>query len=383
MGRSLHLARTKEAKVKLLFAIKRLASAVGGAERVFCTVCSELVNRGHEVTALTYDPPDEQPFYSLDPRVRRINLDIGDPSQPAGLIETLVRMRALRRVINAEQPDVAVGFMHSMFVPLAFALAGTGVPAVGSEHIVPEHYQTRRLQYLLLMLASPFLDKLSVLSQAILSKYPVVVRKRMVEMPNPVEAATRLANVGGTNESFTILSVGRLEAQKDHATLLRSFALIAHRFPHWRLKIVGEGVLRSDLARLIETLDLQAKVNMPGVTSAIVDEYMAAEIFVISSRYEAFGLVTAEAMSHGLPVVGFADCPGTNELIDAGKTGLLVAPGSDRVSALASALSQLMADPSLRKSLGKAGREAIKTRFSLEQVCDQWESLLHSTIRKT
>lgn len=368
--------------MKVLFAIKRLASAVGGAERVLCTGCSELASRGHEVSILTFDPPGGQPFYPLDPRVKRIDLGIGDSSQPAGLIETLARMRALRRTINTERPDVAVGFMHSMFVPMAFSLAGTGVPVLGSEHIVPEHYRTRPLQYLLLMLASPFLTRLTVLSKAIRSRYPVGVRKRMVVMPNPVEAAANCANVGGAKESFTLLSVGRLEAQKDHATLIKALALVADKFPKWRLKIVGEGTLRADLASLVAALDLQAKVTMPGVTPAIANEYMAAEVFVISSRYEAFGLVTAEAMSHGLPVVGFADCPGTNELIEAGKTGLLVTPGSDRVGALASALSQLMAAPSLRQNLGKAGREAIKTRFSPGQVCDQWENLLHSISRK-
>lgn len=368
--------------MKLLFAIKRLNSAVGGAERVLCTICSGLANRGHEVTILTFDRPGGQPFYWLDTRVTRIDLDIGDSSQPAGLLETVLRIRALRRTISAVLPDVAVGFMHSMFVPLAFALAGTGVPVLGSEHIVPDHYHTRRLQYLLLILASPFVHKLTVLSQAIQSRYPFSVRRRMVEMPNPVEVAVSCANVGYDKKNFTLLSVGRLDAQKDHATLIRAFAQISHQFPQWHLKIVGDGALREDLENLIEALDLQGKVTMLGVTSSIFEEYMAAELFVISSRYEAFGLVTAEAMSHGLPVVGFADCPGTNELIEGGKTGLLVAPGTDRVGALASALSHLMSKPSLRKNLGTAGREAIKASFSPSQVCDQWESLLRSIGRR-
>lgn len=364
--------------MKVLFAIKKLASAVGGAERVLCTVCSELVKRGHEVSILSFDPPGGMPFYPLDPRVRRVDLGIGDSSQHAGLFETLIRMRALRRVVCAEQPDVAVGFMHSMFVPLAFALTGTGIPALGSEHIVPEHYRTRRLQYLLLILAAPFLVKLTGLSQAIRSRYPSGVRRRMVVMPNPVGAAANLANVGRTKEHFTLLSVGRLDAQKDHATLIRAFAQIVHKFPRWHLKIVGEGSLRANLERLIEELGLRDKVTMPGVTAAIGDEYVAAGIFVIPSLYEAFGLVTVEAMSHGLPVVGFADCPGTNELIEAGNTGLLVEPFSDRVASLASALSRLMADPSLRQRLGEAGRDAIRSRFSPEHACDLWEDLLNS-----
>lgn len=367
--------------MKVLFAIKRLASAVGGAERVFCTVCTELVNRGYEVSVLTFDPVGGKPFYSLDPRIQRLDLGIGDSSKPAKFMETLKRIRVLRQVVNLEKPDIVVGFMHSMFVPMAFALVGTGVPIIGSEHIVPEHYRKRRLQYLLLILSATLLNKLTVLSQAIRSQYPAVVRKRMIEVPNPVEVATHLANVGAEKEKFTVLSVGRLDPQKDHATLIRAFAQIAHQFPKWELKIVGDGYLRCDLERLIEALGMQHKVVMPGITAAIENEYISAEVFVMSSRYEAFGLATAEAMSHGLPVVGFLDCSGTNELIEAGNTGLLVEPGSDRVSSLALALSDLMACPTWQKRLGEGGWEAIKTKFSPSYVCDVWEDLLNSTSR--
>ena len=368
--------------MKLIFIIKRLASAAGGAERVLCTVCSELVNRGHEVSIITFDRSGGKPFYQLDLRVRIVELGMGDSSRTAGFIETLLRMRMLRRTIKAEQPDVAVGFMHSIFVPLAFALVGSGVPVLGSEHIVPEHYRTRRLEFLLFFLAIPFLSKLTVVSKVIRSEYPIFIRKRMVEIPNPVDAAVNFVSSRAVNKGFTILSVGRLEAQKDHATLIRSFARITHQFPEWRLKIVGEGALRSDLEKLVCAMGLQKKVAMPGVTARIFDEYMASQIFAIPSIYEAFGLVTAEAMSHGLPVVGFSDCPGTNELIDADKTGLLVAPGRDREGALASALSRLIGNPSLRQKLGAAGREAITAKFLPKQVCDQWESLLYSISRR-
>jgi glycosyltransferase involved in cell wall biosynthesis len=367
--------------VKILFAIKRLASAVGGAERVLCSVCSELAKRGHEVSILTFDPPDDSPFYLLDSRVKRIDLSIGDSSRQTGLGEILLRMKALRRTVRAERPDIAVGFMHSMFVPLAFSLAGTGVPVLGSEHIVPEYYRTRYFQYLSLRLAATFLVNLTVLSESIRLCYPNGVRRRMVVMPNPVEMTSNVAKVGFEKKSFILLSVGRFDAQKDHATLIRSFSQIAHEFPKWHLKIVGEGLLRPELELLVQTLGLQARVTMPGVSSAIGMEYESAEAFVISSRYEAFGLVTAEAMSHGLPVIGFADCLGTNELIEAGRTGILVDPGDDRVGSLASDLSRLMTDPELRRRLGRAGRDAVNTRFSSQQVCDLWEKLLRSLIK--
>lgn len=369
--------------MRLVFAIKGLAGAVGGAERVFCTICSELARRGHDVSILTFDQPNECPFYPLDARVRKVDLGIGNSAKPARLRETISRILALRRMMQAERPDVAVGFMHSMFVPLAFALAGTGMPVIGSEHIVPEHYRSRPFECFLLKLSASFLSKLTVLSDAIRCRYPNAIRRRMVVMPNPVSPASRLANVTADKDHFTLLCVGRLDAQKDHETLLKAFAMICNDFSKWRLRIVGEGPLRADLEELLDMFSLRGKVDMPGIISDIGAEYASADIFVLPSRYESFGLVTAEAMSYGLPVIGFTDCPGTNELICAGKTGLLVEPGRDRVGALASALSGLIKDVAARKRLSVAGRVAMKEHFSVQHICDQWEHLLRSLIKPT
>lgn len=362
--------------MRLLFAIKHLNGAVGGAERVLCTVASELAARGHEVIIVSFDHAGDEPFYPLAATVRRIELGVGDVVRSARLGETLRRVRVLRRCVSDEAPDVAIGFMHSMFVPLAFALAGTEIPVVGSEHIVPEHYRTRPLQFALLLMAAPLMAKVTVLSAAIRIRYPAVVRRRMVDMPNPVAPATGDARLLDAKSRRVLLNVGRFEPQKDQATLVRAFARIAPDHPDWDLRIVGDGSLRPELQSLSVELGIADRVAMPGIAKDIGAEYRAADTFVISSAYEAFGLVTAEAMSHGLPVVGFADCPGTNELIETNRTGVLVDPGRDRIASLASALSKLMADPALRQRLGVAGWEAIDSQFSPKYVCERWEGLL-------
>jgi glycosyltransferase involved in cell wall biosynthesis len=366
--------------LKVFFAIKSLSSSAGGAERVLCKIASLLAARGVNVSILTFDSPEKKPYYPLDKRIKKFDLNIGDSSSPAGFIETIFRIKALRRVISEAQPDVVVGFMHSMFVLLAFALLGRNIPILGSEHIVREHYRNKPFQYLLLILSAQFIKKITVLSEKIRSNYPNKVKSKMVVMPNPIELSTNLANIGSDKGNFTLLSVGRLDEQKDHSSLIQAFALIAKKFPQWNLKIIGEGRLRSHLEHLIKTLGMDSKVTLTRNTSLIEREYQSAEIFVIPSRYEAFGLVTAEAMAHGLPVIGFEDCPGTNELIRSGVTGLLVDPKNNRVHSLASALSSLMADPLLRKRLAASGHKAINKQFSASNVCDQWQRLLRDCI---
>jgi glycosyltransferase involved in cell wall biosynthesis len=280
--------------------------------------------------------------------------------------------------VREENPQVAVGFMHSMFVPLAFSLAGTGIPVVGSEHIVPEHYRTRPLQYALLNVIAPLLSKLTVLSEPIRIRYPASLRRRMVVMPNPVMTAGGMADPGAEKARHVLLNIARLDPQKDHATLLRAFARIARAHPDWELRIFGDGPLCHELEKMIRDLGLEGRVRMCGITSDIETEYRMADVFVISSRYESFGLATAEAMSHGLPAVGFADCPGTNELMQHDRTGLLAVAGPDRSMSLSRELERLMSDPDLRRSLGDAARSAIGKRFSAQHVCNLWESLLGS-----
>jgi glycosyltransferase involved in cell wall biosynthesis len=364
--------------MKLLFAIKSLKHVAGGAERVFCTICSELISRGHDVTIVTFDLQDDISFYALDHRISLVNLAIGDSSKPAGFMESIVRMISLRRIVSDAKPDVTIGFMHSMFILLAFSLIGTGMAVVGSEHIVPAHYRRKRIQYFLLILSVQFLDKLTVLSNMIRSKYPLIVRRKMIVITNPVQKPIGKANIGLKKESYTLLSVGRLTEQKDHATLIRAFAQIVDECPKWQLKIIGEGVLASPLKHLVRSLGIEAKVTFHEFTRNIQSKYKTAEIFVIPSRYEAFGLVTVEAMSYGLPVIGFADCLGTNEIIEKYKTGILVEPGRNRVRSLAIALSKLMKDVKLRRHLGLGAFKAISSKYSTESVCDQWEDLLKS-----
>ena len=140
--------------MKIIFAIKNLSSAVGGAERVFCEVTSGLVNRGHEIIVLTFDSIGSSSFYHLDSKIRKIELPIGDSSSPANFLESFSRLKSLRKVIKEEKPNAVVGFMHSIYIILAFALNGISIPVIASEHIVIDHYRRKPFQFALLCISS-------------------------------------------------------------------------------------------------------------------------------------------------------------------------------------------------------------------------------------
>ncbi len=122
--------------LKICFCIKGMNNPGGGAERVLAEVASSLAARGHDVSLLSFDRPNGELFFPLDPRIRRIELGIGSTVERTNLSTTVKRIAAMRRTLKQETPDVAIGFMHSTYIPLGIALLGTGIPLIASEHIV-------------------------------------------------------------------------------------------------------------------------------------------------------------------------------------------------------------------------------------------------------
>jgi glycosyltransferase involved in cell wall biosynthesis len=341
-------------------------------------ISSELARRGHHVTLLTFDSPRALDFYTVGAEVERMRIGVGNTLKRSGPITTAARLIRVRQLMRDLKPDVAVGFMHSAFVPLSLALLGTGVPVIGSERTSFAHYRTRLIERLLLRATCSLLSGITVNGEDVRRGFPRRLAARMVVLPNPVMKAKSFADPVGSGVK-TLLSVGGLRPEKDHRTLLIAFARIAEDFPDWNLRIVGDGPLKDRLVAQATELGLGNRVELAGASGSVEAEYHSAQLFVLPSIYEAFPNCVAEALAHGLPAVGFADCPGTNALILPGVNGAL-ATGENRTKALCKCLAQLMESPVLRQSLGKAAPSTME-RFSLSAVADQWERLLQGAVR--
>jgi glycosyltransferase involved in cell wall biosynthesis len=268
--------------------------------------------------------------------------------------------------------------MHSAYIPLALALSHSRIPVVASEHIGYDHFRNLRLEALALRATAPLYARMTTISEALKADFPAYLAKRMKVVPNPVEPITRRADpIGGNRKK--LLNVGRLTKQKDQRTLIEAFAKIASVHPDWTLRIVGQGVLHSELDNMIASLGLAKRIELAGIIEDMESEYASAHLFAMSSRYESFGLATAEALSAGIPAIGFADCAGTNELIQHNVNGLLVG-GRDRVAALAQGLDLLMGSSQLRQRLGQAAPASVQ-RFDLGAIGVQWEVMLDEVTR--
>ena len=360
--------------MKLLFWIPALGGRGGGAERVLSIVASGLAQRGHDVAVASADRPATPSFYEFDPAVRRACLGKrpGASWHPAALSR-------LRGELALNRPDVAIGFMFAGYATLAAAAAGTGVTVVASEHTAFDHYRRRDVQSGLLRSIARRFSAFAVPSERVRLGYPQAIADRMTVIPNPLpkiisDRRDRRAN--GVRKR--LLAVGNLRDEKGHSVLIEAFSRIATAHSDWELRIVGEGPLRSALERAIGNKGLTGRAEVVGVVTDIATEYAEADLFVMPSSYESFGLATAEALGAGLTAVGFADCPGTNEIIQDKVNGLLV-NGSDRAEALAVGLSRLMGDPAVLSEFSSRAPGTV-AEYEAEGIVMRWETLLQSVV---
>jgi glycosyltransferase involved in cell wall biosynthesis len=150
---------------------------------------------------------------------------------------------------------------------------------------------------------------------------------------------------------------------------------VSRRFPDWHLTIYGEGEERESLLQQIHHLGVEGSITLHNPVPHIEEEMTKHSLFVLSSRFEGFGLVLVEAMTCGLPVVSF-DCPhGPRDIIAHGKDGLLV-PNGD-IHALAEAMVRLMEHAELRQQMGVQGQKDVQ-RYAIDTVMARWMQLFES-----
>jgi glycosyltransferase involved in cell wall biosynthesis len=201
---------------------------------------------------------------------------------------------------------------------------------------------------------------------------PHVPAGRLARLPLGVDTALfrpgppPARSVPLTEGAVRLLSVASLTPVKDQAMLLRALARVAGRVPDVHLHLVGAGPLRSGLIREAEALGVAPRVTFHGAVpyDRLPDYYRAADLLVLSSRYESQAMVAVEAAACGCPVVG-TSVGVLPELPGAG-----VVPVGDG-AALAEAIIAAVSDRGTLAARGQAGLEAVRAAFGLEGAVDR------------
>ena len=347
----------------------------GGAERVMVNLARGFVERGLQVDLVLAKA--EGPYLSQVPKeVRLVDL---------GAQRVLYSLPGLVRYLRQARPQAMLSTLsHANIIALwAKKLARVPTRLVVREANTVSVEATNadtlkgKLMPHLIRIFYPWADAIVANSRGVAEDLmkltglppdnikviynPVVTPELFVKAEEPLDHPWF-----GPGEPPVILGVGRLTKQKDFPTLIRSFALVRKERPV-RLIILGEGEERPNLEALVRELGLEEDVALPGFVENPYKYMKRAAVFVLSSRWEGFGVVLVEAMALGTPVIA-TDCPsGPAEILEDGRWGRLVPVGDHK--ALAEAILQVLKEE-------KVGASARALMFSVERILKEYANVL-------
>jgi glycosyltransferase involved in cell wall biosynthesis len=298
-----------------------------------------------------------------------------------GISDKLRRTITLTKLLRRIHCQAFIGFVMSADKTVYTACLLSKTPIIVAERNSPDMYDLKynRFAKLLYMVLFSFAKRVVIQIEDYRTAYPKWLQSNIKVIPNPVYKIDNLSQPAKKLQNkWTLLCVARLEYQKNIETLINAFSKLCCEFSDWNLRIVGEGAQRNKLEMLISDLALADRVSLTGAISDVDKEYQSAHLFCLPSRWEGFPNALAEAMAHGLPVVGFADCPGVNSLITDGFDGLLAIGNGDE-NTLTYSLKILMSDSELREKIGQQAT-LITERYNPKKITEQWENVLRDTI---
>jgi len=365
----------------------------GGMERVLTIKANYFADIfKYEVFIILTDGKDKKPYFPLSPKIHVIHLDLnydhlyGQPLLKRTFRYFLKQRRFKNRLTKCLidiKPDITVSMLRR---DINFINSiHDGSKKIGEIHINKDNFRDFKgkdgVSFIKKKLAKLWmnqlvqelkkLDQFVVLSDEDKNKWHELDNVLVISNPLPffpkqtAECVNRQA-----------LAVGRFAYEKGYDLLIEAWSIVAAKHPDWIIRVFGDGD-KKQYQEQIDRLNLQETCILESATPNIIDKYLESSLFVLSSRFEGFGMVIAEAMACGIPVVSFA-CPwGPIHIIDDNKDGFLIEPGNEKK--LADKIIYLIEHEEERKVMGQNAR-LNSERFRIEKIAEQWKTLFENLL---
>ena len=342
------------------------AMTSGGAERVIAQLANYFTEK--DITCRIITTENREVMYPLHEKIDVVA--IGKKSDNKA-IDRILRYKEIRKIVQANKPDVILTMPEDTGIYAILALIGTGIPVYVSERNNPWVMPDVKITRLLRKVAYPFAKGIIFQTQMAKSFFPEYIQKKGVVLQNPVDA-TRIPEpyIGERKKVFA--AVGRLEPQKNFPMLIKAFSEFHKEEKDYQLIIYGEGKERTNLEKLIKQLNLEGAVILPGRNKDVLNAINDYAAFILSSNYEGKPNVLIEAMCMGMPVIS-TDCPsgGPRELIHNGENGLLI--DVNNVEEMKRAMKQIVGGRG--ETLGKKAYLTGK-KLTDPYVFEEWKNVL-------
>lgn len=360
---------------KIVFYISSLTK--GGAQRVILNLTKSLLKKGYEVTLVTTAVVENE--YELPQGAKRVISDIQEEEIGSNRITNFKkRLEKLRNIWKKENPDVIVSFIGKNNFMAILTAWGLKIPVVTSVRGEPaEEYYNKGLE----LLAKTLMGKATgIILQTPDAKayFPKWIQKKAVILDNPLNPDFIDEYYRGEREN-EIVSVGRIDSNKNQKLIVEAFCQIAEEIPDLKLVLYGDGEEKETLESYVKNSPYRDRIFLPGAVNNVKAQIQKARLFVLSSNTEGMPNALMEALALGIPCVS-TDCPcgGPRMLMEGKENGILVPVGD--ADAMAEAMKTILQDEKLWE---KYSKNAYKITQSLhpDEVNNKWENYLFSIMK--
>ena len=352
---------------KIAFFIQNGVNVIGGAERILSIIASELANNGYEIIIISNDKGT--PAFDISPKIKIMSLGMTfGKTKLIRRTKPIFYIPKLRKILKSEKVDILIPLMsESAIMSILSRTKGLKIyPWIHDSYYAPLNLQDGIFRKYFL----GKIDRLIVLNTLDYKAYSNHI-KNITRIPNPSYFKTKNAS---KLDNKVIISAGRLDEIKGFDSLIKAFKNVSIKHPDWKLKIFGaDWGEKEKLEKLILDLELEGKAFLMGAVSNIQEEYLKADIYAMTSKFECFPMVLLEAKECGLPVVTFDCKSGPRDIVKDNIDGFLVEP--ENIELFSDKLLELIENKEKLIEFGKAAKENIK-EFELEKIIEKWKKLL-------
>ena len=360
---------------KFVFYVNSLIKA--GAQRVIINLTESLLSKGHQVVIVT--TTIYEPEYDLPKGAKRIFPDLTKEEITGNRIANFKRrFMKLRNVWKTEQPDVIVSFIGKYNFMAILTAWGLKIPVVTSVRGEPKAEYYSKMQEILAKTLMGKADGLILQTPDAKAYFPGWIQKKAVILENPLNPEF-IDDYYTGERNWEIVSVGRIDSNKNQRLIVDAFHQIAEEVPDVKLVLYGAGEGKEALESYVKNSPYKERIFLPGAVSDVKKRIQKSKIFVLSSNTEGMPNCLLEAMALGIPSIS-TDCPcgGPRMLMEGKENGILVPVGD--AETMAKAMKQLLTDEELWK---KYSENAYRLTEELhpDKVNREWEEYLLSRMK--
>lgn len=343
----------------------------GGTEHVSVQLANKLLEDGtYDICFVSLTEQREKPFYPLNPEIKRYRL--GEKWINPGP-EYIPLIGKLRKLIKDKQIDIIVDIDIVLDVISIPAAKGLNTKVVSWEHFNCEFEQSVLYRKLISRLTARFSDYVITLTEEDKKNYEMILgRKTRISAIYNMPAKMK-RNEAVPRENI-IVTAGRLTYQKGIEYLAKVAASVLKKHSEWKWLILGDGKERNILEQAIAENCLENQLILKGTVDSVEGYLERAKLFVLTSRYEGFGMCLVEALQMEVPCISFDVKVGPSEIISNGQNGILIPPFD--CEKMIAEIDDLIENPKMLKEMSENTMIGFE-RFSDSNIIEKWKCVFN------